>query len=80
VELLNVETGTVTRKAELLISKDLIPPTISLLPDNYNDALFVLKELSEVANAYNTDFVVKVWTDRGEGGTYREGEELSIHF
>jgi hypothetical protein len=80
LDLTSVETGTTIAKSEISISRAAIPPAITVVPDNYNDALFVLEELSEVVNADNKDFVVKAWTKRGNGGTYYSGEKLVIHF
>ena len=80
VKLVSVETGTVIAYDEISIPKILIPQDVSILPDNYDDALFVIDELAEVTNASNTDFVVKAWTKRGNGGVYRDGEKLVINF
>ena len=80
LELADIEMGTVSGKVEVDLPKSSIPPTVSLLPDNYNDALFVIEELSEVQNADNESFVVKTWVKRGNGGTYRDGEELIVNF
>ncbi len=80
LELVDIETGTLSGKAELTLSKLTIPASVSILPDNYNDAMYVLDELSEVQNAGNEEFVVKAWTTRGDGGVYREVERLVINF
>ncbi len=80
LELLDVESGTVIGRTELHIPRADLPDSVSIRPDNYSDALYVLEQLSEVQNAGNQDFVVKVWTSRGNGGTYRDGEKLVINF
>ena len=73
LELVDIERGTVINKTQLLIPKSLIPTSVSIIPDNYNDAMFVIDELSEIQNADNPDFMVKAWTPKGEGGIYRGG-------
>jgi hypothetical protein len=77
--LMDVESGLVAAKTEVLIPKTELPDTISILPQNYNDALYVIDELSQIQSADPADFQVKLWTVRGEGATYRDGEELVIH-
>lgn len=80
VKLIDVETGTVLADTEINIPKNSIPPTVHIVPENYNDALFIIDELSEVDGASTSDLIVKTWTTRGNGGVYRDGEELVINF
>lgn len=80
IELVSAEKGTLLGKTDILFPKAELPPQTVILPDNYNDALFVLKELSEVQASSDKDFIVKAWTDRGNGGTYRDAEEMVINF
>jgi len=80
LELVDIESGTLVKKASFALPRSAIPASVSVLPDNYNDALFVIEELAEVQNAANRDFVVKAWTPRGEGGVYRDRERLIIRF
>ncbi len=80
LELTGIETGTIIGSADIIIPKSIIPTNISLLPDNYKDALAVLNELSDIQKDEDENLIVKAWTKRGNGGTYVEGEELRIHF
>ncbi len=80
LDLVEIETGIVSGKIAVDLPRSSIPSTLSIQPDNYSDAMFVLEELREVQNAGNTSFVVKAWTTRGNGGTYRDGESLVINF
>lgn len=80
LDLISVETGTYIGRTKVSVPKSIIPASISLFPNNYSNALFVLDELSEVENANNQEFIVKAWTLRGNGGTYIDGEELVINF
>jgi hypothetical protein len=80
LDLVEIESGTVIKKASFRLPRSTIPVAVPVLPDNYSDALFVIEELSEVQNADNRNFVVKVWIPRGDGGVYRDGERLVIRF
>jgi hypothetical protein len=80
LELLNLETGMVLSSTEVRIPKNEIPTSVSIKPQKYNDSLYVLDELAEVENADNQDFIVKLWTKRGDGGIYVDGEKLIINF
>ena len=80
LELVDIDSGTLVKKVSFSLPRSAIPGSVSVLPENYNDALFVIEELAEVQNADNRDFVVKAWTPRGEGGVYRDGEQLVIRF
>ena len=79
-ELTSIETGTVTGSTNAIIPKSAIPKNISLLPNNYNDALVVLKELEDIQEKEDENLSIKTWIKRGNGGTYVNGEELVIHF
>ena len=70
LEIVSIETVLMMVKEELLIPSSEIPRSVSISPDNYNDALFVLDELYEVHSAHSEDFAVKLWTTRGNGATY----------
>jgi hypothetical protein len=78
-DLVSVETGTVLTKSTVKISRNDIPASISILPENYNDAIALLKELTQVNNANASQFVVKAWPDRGKGATYKNGEDMVLN-
>jgi hypothetical protein len=80
LDLVKIESGISIAKIEIDIPKSGIPPTLSVLPDNYNDALYVLDQLSDVTGSGNGDFTVKLWTSRGNGATFKDGEELVVNF
>jgi hypothetical protein len=77
--LIDVQSGLVTAGTQVVIPKVELPDSLSVLPENYNDALSVIEELSRIQDSDPADFQVKLWTVRGEGATYRGGEELVIH-
>jgi len=80
LELVSVETATVMARAEVAVPRSAIPSSVSILPDNYNDALYVLDQLAAVQSSAGGSFVVKAWSVRGDGGTYRDGEQLVVSF
>jgi hypothetical protein len=80
LDLVKIETGISIASAEVSIPKSEIPPTLSILPDNYNDAMFVLDQLSDVTGKDSDQFAIKLWTVRGNGATFRDGEEMVINF
>lgn len=80
LELLDLESGTVSSTGEIRIARREIPRDINVIPDNYGDALTLLEELAEVDSASEGLLSVKAWTRRGNGGTYHNGENLVINF
>jgi hypothetical protein len=77
--LTDVQSGLVAANTQVVIPKVELPDSVSVLPENYNDALYVIEELSRIQESDPVDFQVKLWTVRGDGATYRDGEELVIH-
>ena len=80
LELVSLETGTVAARAETAIPRTAIPASVSILPDNYNDAMYVLDQLGQVGAIGSGAFEVRAWSVRGNGGTYRDGEQLVVNF
>ena len=90
LELLSVEKGTVMSRAEVLVPKTAIPASVSIRPDNYDDARYVREQLAAVqpsagaaaagAAPAGGTFAVEAWNVRGDGGTYRDGENLVVSF
>ncbi len=86
LELLSVETGTVMARAEAMVPKAAIPASVSILPDNYDDARYVREQLAAAqpapapSEAAAGAFAVRAWSVRGDGGTYRDGENLVVSF
>ena len=72
------ETGTILASDEMVISKSNI--SVSILPDNYNDALYIIDELSNISSASSENLIIKAWIERGNGATYVDGEDLIINF
>ena len=80
LDLIDIETGTNISSANIIISKTLIPTSINIIPDNYHDALQVIEELQDISKDKKSNLQVKVWTSRGNGGTYLLGENLVVYF
>ena len=47
---------------------------------NYQDAMEVVSELSDLMRSTGEGLETRVWTARGNGATYRDGENLVIRF
>ena len=80
LELVDVESGTVLGKKQVSFPRTKAPTNTQLIPDDYDDAMFVIEELSEVQSTGAGALVVKAWTKRGNGAVYREGEQLEMKF
>jgi hypothetical protein len=80
LDLVSVETGAALGNAKTSILKSKVPTTVKLLPDNYQSAVATMDRIQKVAVGDSADLDIKVWTKRGDGGVYRDGEELDIHF
>lgn len=76
LKLVDVETGIATSFPKIEIPKSAIPSSISIYPDNYNDAVYVLNELSKITADNDSALNIKVWTPRGNGATYYENENI----
>jgi len=80
INLVNIETGVYYKIISLNIPRKLIPGSISILPQNYDDALAVVEEIDYIDTGGPSSLKVKAWTKRGQGGIYLDGEELVVHF
>jgi hypothetical protein len=80
LDFVKMDTGVSVSKVKYNIDKSTIPSGISIIPDNYNDAFYVLDTLSDITSGNKEGFEVKAWSIRGEGGIYRNGENLQINF
>ena len=79
LKLIEIESGLVVGDSRLDIEKNSIPRGISLFPPNYDDALYIIEELSDISGS-GEGLDIRVWNTRGEGGTYRDGENLQVNF
>jgi hypothetical protein len=80
LELASVETGAVLGSAKAVLRKRQIPRTVDLLPANYAEAVDTYEKINKVAVGENDNLDIKIWTKRGDGGVYRDGEEMTVHF
>jgi hypothetical protein len=79
LKLVAVETGTPIAESSLELPKRLIPSSVSIVPDNYGDAVDVMDQLSAPQGSPGGNLKVRAWTRRGDGGTYFEGETLVMN-
>lgn len=80
VELVSIESGLTTGKIEVQLPKADLPGGLTVLPGNYADAVELLEELKQVQSSSDGQFEVRAWTSRGDGGIYKDGEDMVIHF
>jgi hypothetical protein len=80
LDLANIETGTYYGNTTFYLSKKEVPKSVSLLPNNYNNALNVLEQLKNINESEATQLKIMAWCKRGNGGTYVKGEDLVVHF
>jgi hypothetical protein len=80
VELVSIESGLTSGKIEVQLPKAELPSGIAVLPGNYSDAIKLLEELKQVGSSSGGQFEVRAWTSRGDGGIYKDGEDMVIHF
>ncbi len=78
LDLLSIRTAVTLNTVKISIPKGVIPSKIALYPDNYNKAKNVIKEISGILK-HDDELVLKVWTSRGDGGVYFEGENLIVN-
>lgn len=77
--LIKIETGHKIAAASLDIPRYSMPGDLALRPTNYRESQESIKTWDE-AKGSAVDFSVKVWVDKGKGGVYREGEDITIYF
>ena len=80
LDLVKSDTGVSVSKMQYVISKSTLPTGVELLPENYSDAMYVLEELSSLTKSSGKGLDVRAWNVRGDGGIYRDGEELQVNF
>ena len=71
-------SGPVVTK-RVAFSSELMPPDMSLKPDNFGQAQRVEK-VFEQDRPISSGFDVKLWLDRPEGSTYVEDEKMVVYF
>ncbi len=79
LDLVSVEKATVIGRAEASVPMVALPLSVSVLPDNYTDALLLIQELTQVGAGRAQGLEVRAWCERGDGGVYRDGERLVVH-
>jgi len=56
-----------------------IPPNVQLKPTNYDAMIVQIQQLSDLLPKPDSDFDIRAWVDRGPGGIYKKGEEMTVY-
>jgi len=80
LEVISLTDGTLIGKTKVAFDKALLPAQAALKPQNYGRAAAAGRLLGGLLPAGPAGFSVRVATNRGNGGVYRDGEELTISF
>ncbi|MBN2532291.1 MAG: DUF4384 domain-containing protein [Spirochaetales bacterium] len=80
LSLLDIESGLLYGNISFPLNKRLIPPSLSILPSNAEDALDTIEDLDQVGKSEDNVLLVSAWPVRGYGGIYYDSEELVIKF
>lgn len=75
LRLVSVRTNKTLAAAECRLDKNTLPKGLDLVPVNYK----TMKE-NTVSIPSKGSLNIEVWTDRGDGGVYIDGEKLYAHF
>jgi hypothetical protein len=70
-------TGETLGSSHITFPSALIPKSISLRPDNFSQIQSDLALLKD--NPSGSELKVVIWTDRGDGGVYKEKEKLLVY-
>jgi hypothetical protein len=76
-QIISKVVGAAMASANMTFSSKLIPKSISCRPDNFSQIQADLALLRD--DKANSDLKVVVWTDRGDGGVYKEKEKLVVY-
>lgn len=81
LKLFDVRTKNVLVQESVTIPKKDLPDGFPVIPQNLKDSLNRLKKVTDLTQGmqHEADFRVRVWTDRGDGATYREGEKIIFY-
>jgi len=60
------------------LDASLLPPSLSVVPANYATAVAAKEALAPVGQSDSSAFRVQLWTTRGAGATYLDGEDLVV--
>jgi len=80
IELIDIIHGTYYGKTSLILPGNAIAKPVAISPENYEDAVKVIKKLAQIDRAEPEDLKISAWPDRGAGGVYYNGENLLVRF
>ena len=70
--------GVMIGTEKIIISKSVLPSYAALVPVNYDTAVNIMRDIGDVLAGRHGGLVVRATTTRGNGATYRNGEEFLI--
>jgi hypothetical protein len=71
-------TGVMIGTEKIIIPKRVLPSYAALVPVNYDTAVNIMRDIGDVLSGRHGGLVVRATTTRGNGATYRNGEEFLI--
>jgi len=80
LEVISLTDGTLVGKKTVAFERALLPAQAALRPDDYNRASAAARRLGGVLPGGSSEFSIRISANRGNGGVYRDGEELTISF
>jgi len=79
LELTSLTLGELIGTAELSLPKNRTPAGVSLVPPGLSQASTLKNELTSLLASASGNLVIKATTERGEGATYKDSENLVAH-
>ncbi|MFQ3621887.1 MAG: DUF4384 domain-containing protein [Spirochaetales bacterium] len=79
LEFASLTTGELLGTLEVNIPAKEVPAQVSIEPPGLAKAIFEKTELENLLSSTSSGLTLRVFTDRGAGGVYKNGENLQIH-
>ena len=80
LKIVDFADGSLVGREEVRIPKSAIPPSVSLLPPDLEEAAKVFREIGDLVKSGDDRLVVRATTNRGSGAVFRDGEEMVVNF
>jgi hypothetical protein len=80
LRLTDWSTDEIIASGSFVLDQSSLPASLWTLPENYSTAISTKEEIAALQPSPDTTFRVRLWTDRGEGATFLDGEDLVVNF
>ena len=83
LRLVDQSRSEIVASSSFALDRASLPSSLATLPSNYSSALATKNEIANLRASKESDstsFQVRLWTERGQGSTYLDGEELVVNF